>query len=654
MKGEKEMIKELKIYGDVNWNGKIDISGNTTIKNVLNEYAGGMKRKRRVELVQLGGPLGTLIRGKELNNKVDYYESYLDQNTIMFLSELMCPVDYLRFLTRYVIRELQIDTEYVRNLNRVIEKIAQGYAETEDFNELIKEADQPRGNYAEDRLGWIFSYVLLEFKQGIIEHIVQKKCHNGICRGLMVSQCMNACPAEVYIPGYIELMKQGDIENAYHLMRKNNPLSFVCGKICARPCEDRCRRGEIESTVGVRALKHYVADMALETNEFKEERAASKNKTVGIIGAGPTGLTAAYYLARTGYEVTIFEADSVVGGMLATGIPEFRLKQEAIDKEVQLIQDLGVKIKLNTKVGKDISFDHIRETFDAVLLGTGCPLGNKLGPAVPEIESAVDLLRDVKVNKRSKIGDAVVVVGGGDVAIDAARTSLRLGAKKVFLACLEVKDAMPASDEEVSDALEEGIQFINGCGVESINVVDGKLRSLTLNDCILVLDDEGRFDPRYDDGNVKILDVDNLIYAIGQKPDYSYLNDCVEFNEGRQIKVDKYTLETSLKGVFAAGDMVKSDIAIKAIEEGKKAAISIDGYLNGCGLYLGDEIEIPETPLSCTLWDTGKVVEKQNSPDVRINNFETTSVSFNTEQALKEASRCMRCDRNSDKPLFLR
>jgi len=281
----------------------------------------------------------------------------------------------------------------------------------------------------------------------------------------------------------------------------------------------------------------------------------SNGKKIAIVGSGPSGLTAAYYLAKTGYEVVIYEASKVVGGMLAMGIPEYRLPQETIDKEVKLIKDLGVKIITNTRVGVDITLKELRVKFDSLLLATGCHIGNKFGPDVKEIETAIDLLREVKVQGRREIGENVLVIGGGDVAMDAARTSIRLGAKNVIAASLETFETMPASDEEKYGAEEEGVQFISGYGTKDIHVENGKLKKITLKRCLSILDDEGRFSPVYDDEDLQTFEIDSLILAIGQRPDNSYLDEDIELNERGWIKVNQYTFETNVEGLFAAGEM---------------------------------------------------------------------------------------------------
>jgi len=634
------MIKNLLIVGDVNNPCKNDVKEGTTIKELLEGYAGGIKNNKQIKLAQIGGALGVLIDGNEIGNELGQYQDFLDKKMIMFFGEIFCPVDYLRFITRYAIRELRVDTPLLRQLNNTIEMIAQGKSDT--LEALYSSTDTGSTGEVEGDILKIFKYIVDNFEDDFIQHVRYKKCKHGICRGLFISQCVNACPADVHVPGYIELMKKGDMENAYHLMRKNNPLSFVCGKICARPCEERCRRGEIESTVGVRALKHYASDVVSKMDSFEEDKMPYNGKTVAIIGAGPAGLSSAYFLARSGYAITIYEANEVVGGMLATGIPEFRLEQSVIDHEVELIKNLGVKILTKTKVGVDISFDEIEKNNDALLIATGLQRGVKLGPDSEQIETAIDFLKAVKVNKREGVGQSVVVIGGGDVAIDTARTAVRLGAKKVTIVSLESKNEMPASVEEIEEALEEDIRIINNASIHEYMLVDNQLTGIVLKECLSIVDTEGRFNPTYDESHLRTLNADHILYAIGQKAD----NRCFE----NKVDIRHKSILTSNEKVFAAGDVIEAGIAIKAIAEARDASALIDEYLGGDGLYLGEEIAIPESPLNCQSWDIEQSVEEKNNGL----GFNAIKMVFDEETAQKEASRCMRCDRNSTKPLFLR
>ncbi len=643
----------IDVMGSINKRGRFEIPSEKTIKEILSEYAQGIRDSKKLKLVQIGGPLGRCLRGREINNPLSLYKEDMTGDMILFLDELMCPVDYLRFLTRFLIRELRLDNSFTRKLNELVEKIANGQGNRLTVEEIKLELGKRRAeNLAEERTMEIFHYFLENFAQEIEEHIDQKKCRNGICRGLMVAPCINACPGEVYVPGYVELMKRGRYEEAYALMRRNNPLSFICGKVCARPCEDRCRRGEIEETVGVRALKRYTAEIALEATEHTEKKLEPKEKKIAIAGGGPAGLTAAYYLAKSGYGVTIYEAEERVGGMLAMGIPEYRLPQESIDREVELIKNLGVEIIIGVRIGEDIQLNQLRKEYDAVLLATGCHVGNS-GPGigVQGVETAVKLLKEIKLEGRRKIGKRVLVVGGGDVAMDAARSALRLGAEDVKVVSLEGYTFMPASLEEKEGALQEGIEFLNGYGIHRVKTDEDKVTGAEIKRCLSVVDDDYRFSPEYDEKEILEVEVDSLIYAIGQVPDLSYI-DCIDTAGIRFIEEDFF--ETPVKKVYAVGDMCGPGTAIEAIAAAKRAAQTIDSYLGGEGIYDGEDIDIPETTLDCTTWDQKATEERRVPAQKRCDSFCEIGESYTQEEAISEANRCMRCDRNSHRRLWLK
>lgn len=639
--------RRIMLDGNIKQRGLFDIDENMSIKEIIDTYGGGLKNKSRIKLIQIGGLLGLCITKKDINTALEKYVSNNMQNVIMVMDENICAVDFSLFCIQHSRRELLIKNKSIENIEFKLKKIADGNGELKDVKEIIKVCNEESKAVAVARIKALILFLIHNFREEFYIHIEEKHCPLGACRKLIDANCINACPSNVHVPGYIALMKEGRVKEAYRLMKQRNPFPFICGKICPRPCESKCRRGQIEKTVGVRALKRYVSDFVLEKSNFKETKMLAKSKKIAIVGAGPAGLTAAYYLAKTGYKVVVYEGSKVVGGMLAMGIPSFRLPQTSINKEVCALKELGVVIKTNTAIGKDIGLQQLRKDFDAVLLATGCHIGNRFGPKLKSIEPAINLLREVKTEERSKIGKHVLVIGGGDVAIDAARIAVRLGAEKVLIAALESYEKMPASEEEKLEATEEGVEFINSYGYKALDV-DGKiLNGIILKRCISFLDENDKFSPIYSEEDTINLEVDHIVLAIGQKPDLEYLNQDIEITKQGWISVNARTYRTSADRVYAAGDVCKPGIAIKAIAEGRKVAKTIDRDLGGTGLYVGEQIDIPEQQLHYGIWDIEKNKEQEVAPNIRICGFEEVTDTLTATKARKEADRCMRCDRNS-------
>jgi len=638
----------IHICGDVNISGEVTVSDDISLRELLESYGEGPIGQKRIKFVQVGGPLGKVVRGSEMECSIECFKDNMPSESVMYIADDACAVDFVRFLIQYGMRELQIkDSSRVKGLFTLCERMVSGDSESNDLSKFESLLSQKDDSGIESHICRVITSILQMFRGEFEQHIKDKKCVNGICHKLFDARCINACPAEVRVPEYVALMAQGMYEKAYELMRQENPLPFICGKVCARPCESKCRRGEIEKTVGVRALKRFASEYTHKAVAFTEDKLLSNQKKVAIVGAGPAGLSAAYYLLRTGYEVIIYEASQVIGGMLAMGIPAYRLPQETIDLEVDLIQKLGAKIQTDMKVGRDIQFEEIKQKNDAILLATGCHIPNRFGPEIDGLETAIEFLRSVKVNGRKTAGKEVLVIGGGDVAIDVARTAIRLGAKSVKVASLESFALMPASEEEKKEAVEDGVIFLSGYGTHKVISEEERVTAVIIKRCLSVFDTSYRFNPQYNSDDVAKVDADLLILAIGQKPDYSYLDGQISMNGFGWIDVNKSSMQTSDKNVFAAGDMIKPGIAVKAIAEGKRAAVAIDKYLGGKGLYKGSVIDIPQLQLECTTWDISHARERLMSSQERIGGFEEVSLTYSEEEARREALRCMRCDRNS-------
>lgn len=650
------MQKYYTLLGDVNAPGRYLMDEEMSLRALIALHSGGIINHQRIKLVQIGGALGSYVSHSQLDQSLQELALEDISPVIMVFGQQFCPVDHMRFLVRFVIREAKIDNPLLRKIYQCIEDIENKKADQGHLEKIKNLLETPVETHGEYLLFRALKEQIKRYPEIIEEHISGHKCRQGICRGLIDAQCINACPAEIHIPGYVEMMKTKDYHGAYALMRQSNPLSFICAKVCARPCEARCRRREIEKTVGVRALQRFAAEKSLRSDGFQEDMRPLNGLTVGIVGAGPAGLSAAYYLQRTGYAVTLYEKQPVVGGMLAFGVPEYRMPYSDIIDEVETIKKLGVDIKLNSEIGNALPLRDLSKRHNAIVLACGTQIGNGLealsvlGPG--SYMTAVDFLRGVRLTKTQQIGQTVMIIGGGDVAIDVARTSVRLGAKKVVVASLESFHEMPASEDERTFALEEGVEFVCGYGFSSVQI-GGESHRITLKRCLSVFDAEDRFMPEFDEEDILTFDTRQVIVAIGQSADISLLKSLGIF-EKHQLGANENTGYTHIDGVFAVGDMVKASIAIDAIAGGKRVARSVDRYLGGSGLYTGPVIAIPESLLNITTWDDGPEVESVDTPGERTIGFRECVKTLKPEAAEKEASRCMRCDRNSKRVLGLK
>ncbi len=638
------MISKFNIMGNLSLIGELDIDTQLTPIDIIRENNIQVVLNRKIIGVQVGGVFGNIVFGSKMDTKIENMLDELSKNYIFYIDELFCPVDYVRFLSRFLIREMKLKTKSIYNFNEWIENIVQGKSSISQFNEYENVLNNFDNIIVLDRAKIIILSLINKFKDTFIEHVEEKKCSTGICRTLLLAQCINACPAEIHIPGYVSLMKKNDYKSGYALMRKSNPLSLICGKVCARPCEDRCRRKEIEENVGVRALQRYVCINALENKNFEEDKAKSNGKKISIIGAGPAGLSIAYFLQRTGYQIELYEKSSKSGGVLSHYIPSYRLEMSDIMEEVNLITKLGVNIHYNTEVGKDISFDELKKNSDAVVIAVGANIGRTIDSisSNKNVFTALDFLSNIKQNNKVNIGKRVIVIGGGDVAMDSARTAIRLDdTENVTVVSLEEFEQMPASLEEKKLAKSENINFLSGHGLDNIKG-DDKL-TIQFSKCLSVFDLDGKFSPILSKNEIKTIEADTIILAVGQYADLGFI--------GNQNIKEFLNIE---KNVYAIGDVIRASTAIAAISDAKKVAIKIDKSLGGTGLYLGDEIDIPDEPLSIKSWDYQLKDESIREINNIKGDFDEVVHTYTKEDASYEATRCMRCDRNSTQPLFLR
>ena len=472
--------------------------------------------------------------------------------------------------------------------------------------------------------------------------------HDGDCRG----PCMLNCPAGTDCQLYVKKIAQGDYKGAVETIKEKLPLPASIGRVCPHPCETACRRAMVEEPISIAFLKAFAADKDLaSTDTFKADIAPATGKTVAVIGGGPAGLTAAYFLARSGHKVTIFEAMPKLGGMLRYGIPEYRLPKAVLDQEIALIAEMGVEMKANFKIGVDATFEEIRAAHDATVvaigawksMGVGCP-----GEDLDGVWGGIHLLREIALGNRPNIGEKVAVVGGGNTAMDACRSAVRLGAKEVSIIYRRTLDEMPAEKIEIHEAMEEGVTFRFLRNPAEIIGEDGKVKAVKLQ--VMELgepDASGRRSPVAVEGEFEMLEVDSVIAAIGQKVLPEGFGE-LELNRRGIIAADELTFRTNLEDVFAVGDATNrgAGIAIAAIGEANKAAMVVDSYLKGHEVpyrkpYYSERVVVPEMFVEYEKKQRAEMACK--APEVRIKDFNEMNLGFTEEQAKAEAARCLEC-----------
>lgn len=470
------------------------------------------------------------------------------------------------------------------------------------------------------------------------------------------SPCKTTCPAHISVQAYIKLAAQGKYLDALELIKKENPLPAVCGRICPHNCENECTRCNIDEPVAIDEIKKFIADMELnEKTRFVPEKLYDfSHIKIAIIGSGPAGISCAYYLAQKGYTITIFEKEEKPGGMLTLGIPSFRLEKDVVQAEIDVIRKLGVEIKCGIEVGKDITLDELRhEGYKGFYISIGAQGGRKLnieGEDHEDVISGVDYLKNVNLGKDVKTKGNVVVIGGGNVAIDVARTALRTSAETVNMFSLEGKTEMPAQDEEVFEAKEEGIVIQNGWGPKKIIIEDGKVKAVEFKRCLSVFNEEGKFSPKYDEKDIKTVKADKVLLSIGQSILWGDMlkGSKVDLNRNKTAKANSLTYQTSEKDIFIGGDVYSGPkFAIDAIASGKEGAESLHRFVHpGQSLTLGRNRRIfkgvDKENLNLDGYDNAKR-EKVNYDSTKSNTFSDPRVTFTEEQLKKETDRCLKC-----------
>ena len=469
------------------------------------------------------------------------------------------------------------------------------------------------------------------------------------------SPCKTQCPAHIAVQGYIKLAAQGKYEDALALIKKENPFPAVCGRICPHKCEDECTRGKIDEPVAIDEIKKFIADKELDGSiRYIPQKRYNLGNKVAIVGAGPAGLACAYYLAIDGYAVTVFEKQPKLGGMLTMGIPSFRLEKEVIDVEIEVLREMGVTFKTGVEVGKDITLDQLRsEGFEAFYLAIGAQGGRALGVEGEDAQgviSGVEFLRNVNLGNKADLTGNVVVVGGGNVAIDVARTATRQGAASVNLFCLESRAEMPALDDEIEEAQNDAVVFNNSWGPKRIVTENDKVTGVEFRRCVSVFDDQHRFSPKYDDNETIIVPADTVLLSIGQSIEWGNMLDGskVSLGRGNTAQADSLTWQTAQPDVFVGGDCATGPkFAINAIAEGKEGAISIHRFVQpGQSLTLGrDRREYHAFDKDNVQLDGYDNIPRQRPlhNESAKGTFKDDRETFTEEQLKKETERCLGC-----------
>ncbi|MCQ2484205.1 MAG: FAD-dependent oxidoreductase [Clostridia bacterium] len=472
--------------------------------------------------------------------------------------------------------------------------------------------------------------------------------HTGDCKG----PCSLNCPAGTDCQGYVKLIAQGKYKEAVALVKDRVPLPASIGRVCPHPCETACRRKMVEEPISIAFLKSFAADIDLKSGDkFMPEKADCTGKSVGIIGGGPAGLTAAYFLAVKGHKVTVYDAMPKMGGMLRYGIPQYRLPKEVLDMEIASIEELGVEMIDNVKIGRDISFDDIKNKYDATLVAIGAWKSSSMGVTGEELDGVlggIDFLRGVALHTPADIGKKVAVIGGGNTAMDACRSAVRLGAEEVYVIYRRTRAEMPAEKVEIDEAEEEGVTFKFLCNPVEIIGENGRVKAVKLQKMELGEPDAGgRRKPVPVEGAFEVLDLDTVIMAIGQKISINGF-EALELTNRGNISADTLTFRTSVDGVFAVGDATNrgASIAIEAIGEAQKAVNVIDSYLNGEIVGYKKPFVSEKVVTAEDLADRQKISRAkmpQRSPEDRKHDFNEINLGFSEETARAEAKRCLEC-----------
>ncbi|MHC4403447.1 MAG: FAD-dependent oxidoreductase, partial [Planctomycetota bacterium] len=640
-------------------------------REMIFDIGGGVLDDRPFKAVQTGGPSGGCVPANMLDTPVDY-DSLQAAGTIMgsggmvVMDDYTCMVDFARYFLDFAQRESCGECVPCRlgtkQLLDILTDICEGRGTLEDIDLLVELAESIKkgslcglGQTAPNPVLTTIRYFRDEYEA----HVVQKRCPAIVCKEIISSPCQHVCPIDTQAPRYISLIAQGRYREAFDVILEDNPLPSICSRVCHHPCEYKCQAGKWGTPVAVRALKRFAADQAAKSGHAAGVKKRRTNgRKVAVVGSGPAGLMAGHHLANKGYEVTIFEAMDVPGGALAVCIPEYRLPKSVLARDIENITNAGVTIRTNTRIGRDLSFEQLRQDFEAVFIATGAHKSRKLsipGENAEGVLDSMEFLKKVNLNSEVSLGRRVGVIGGGNSAVDAARVAARMEpCEEVRIIYRRTQAEMPAFEEEVEAVIEEGIGLEFLAAPTRIVAEGGKLTGV---ECVRMElgepDESGRRRPVPIQGSEFVIDLDTLIVAIGEDPDTDSLGKGhgLEVSGRNAAVVSPETLATNVEGVFAGGDIVTGpNTVIDAMAAGKLAAEMIDRYLQGESVTREYDLVRPagyESPVELT----EEEIEEAARPTVpsvplgeRMDGFAEVELGLTEQLAVREARRCLRCD----------
>ncbi len=666
--------KIFSLVGKIQNTGLVEVPMGMTLKDIIFGIGGGSPGRGKIKAVQTGGPSGGCIPVSKFDLQIDYDSlaqagSIMGSGGMIVVDEQTCMVDLAKYYTRFLVDEscgkCFTCREGIRRMHELLEDISTGNATPETLS-LLEELAAVVKDTTMCGLGQTAANPVLStikyFNNEYREHIYNKRCRAYVCKDLTGAPCNAACPLGTEAWRYVAHIARGEYDKAYSAIREANPFPSVCARVCSHPCEEVCRAGlGGGEPVAIRALKRFVTD-TIDPATYTPVRKNGNNRSrkIAVVGSGPAGLTAAHYLSLKGYGITVFEKEEQPGGMLSSGIPEYRLPRETLNKEIDALLDENIELKCGTAIGEDFTTDDLFDSgYDAVFLAMGAhksKLLNIEGEDLDGVFPAIEFLKSFNLRGESLAKGRVGVIGGGDSAVDAARVSLREeGVESVTMLYRRSRSEMPALRHEVDAAIEEGVELVTMVSPVKIRSENGKLAGAeVVKNKPGDVDSSGRKKPVPIPGSEYFIPFDTLIVTIGDTPDVEYIASMgIDVNKWGTLQVDEETLLTNRKGVFAGGDVVTGpNTVVDAIAHGKKAAVMIDRYLNDEELKQPALPRIPSVyvpPLELTEEEAEEEANKRiELPTIpvyeRKRSLSEVELTLMEEQALYEAQRCLRCD----------